>query len=182
VRDAFFVRFRGGYVPDSFAKKGMLAARVIPPGRGARAIVNTHFHDFSNDAFGGARRNHLEQLASTLKWIQTNWRVPIVLIGDFNIDSRAAYTTTQPTIETVLYRKLASIAKRAGAWWHDVNAHANQFKPVPTQASQNGAIDLHLLSDAANKAGLRFDSLVVAQQTKPPFSDHRLTVSSWSEA
>jgi hypothetical protein len=180
LRDAFFTPFRGGYVPDSFAKKGMIAAHVVPPGLSARAIVNTHFHDFSNDEYGGARQNHIEQLASVVNWINANWRVPIMLIGDFNIDSRSVYLAPQPTVETVLYNKLVSIGKSGGNFWYDVNANVNGFQPIPTQSDAEGAIDLHLLWDDAGRSDVRFDRFRF-EAGGPAFSDHRLVVSTWSE-
>lgn len=61
IRDAFFSKFTGGYTPDSFAKKRMIAVHFAPPGLAPRAIICTHFHDFCNDKFGVARRNNLQQ-------------------------------------------------------------------------------------------------------------------------
>ena len=180
IKDAFFVRFRGGYVPDSFAHKGIIAAYVAPPDSRPRAIVNTHFHDFSNDDYGGARQNHLEQLASVIKYIDVYWRVPTIVVGDFNIDSRIAYRAGDPTVERVLYSRLVSIGKPVGSSWFDVNARCNALVPLPTQSDADGAIDIHLVSDGKPEDGLafdrfRFDSGGVA------FSDHQMVTTSWSE-
>jgi Endonuclease/Exonuclease/phosphatase family len=180
IRDAFFSQFRGGYTPDSFAKKGMIAVNVVPPGLPARAIVSTHFHDLSNDAYGGARQNHLEQLSSVVNWINANWRVSTVVIGDFNIDSRAAYLDPQPTVEKVLYNKLVSTAMSGGSFWYDVNANANAFEPLPTQSDAAGAIDIHLLSDSAGKSNIQFDRFRF-ESNGVAFSDHQMVRSSWSE-
>ena len=38
-------------------------------------------------------------------------RAATLQIGDFNIDSRSAYLSPQPTVDTVLYNKLLSITK-----------------------------------------------------------------------
>ena len=182
IRDAFFVKFRGGYVPDSFAHKGMIAAYVAPNGLPPRAIVNTHFHDISNDKYGGARQNHLEQLASVVKYIDIYWRVPTIIVGDFNIDSRAAYRDGNPTVERVLYNRLVTTGKPAGTFWFDVNAQCNGFKPVPTQSDVDGAIDIHLVSDGRPERNFQFERFRFAASGGPVFSDHRLIVTSWSDA
>ena len=181
IRDAFFVRFRGGYVPDSFAHKGMIAAYVAPTGLPPCAIVNTHFHDISNDTYGGARQNHLEQLASVVKYIDVYWRVPTIIVGDFNIDSRAAYRQGNPTVERVLYNRLVSLGKPAGTFWFDVNARCNGLTPLPTQSDADGAIDIHLVPDGQPKKNYQFERFRFANGG-PAFSDHQLIVTSWSDA
>ena len=184
IIDAYFHKFQGGYVPDSFAKKGMIAARIAPAGLRQRAIICTHFHDFSNDAGGGARRVNLEQLAGTVNWINQHWRVPIVIVGDFNIDARDAYLNNQPTINHTLYRKLTQLGKPPGQFWHDMNAQFNAFKPEPTQSDEDGAIDIQLLSGPAGKSNLHFERFRFFRDTDPQqvaFSDHRLVCSTWSE-
>ena len=181
IRGAFFTKFRGGYTPDSFAKKGMIAVHFAPPGLSPRAMICTHFHDFSNDKFGGARRNNLEQLASVVKWIDLNWRVPVAIVGDFNIDSRDAYLNKHPTIDHSLYKALVSTAKPSGAFWCDMNAQLGAFKPVPTQSDANGAIDMHLLSSRAGMSKLAFERFRFADHRGVAYSDHQMLRSSWSE-
>lgn len=170
VRDAFFTRFRGGFSPDSFSNKGVLSALVHGVG-GRYALLNTHFHDYSNDRLGGARRNNIQALASVVRWIDDNWRVPIVLIGDFNIDARLAHRV-EPNVETVLYRSLITVRKAPGSFWLDVNARAHTPMPIVTQNGGARAIDHHLLSHGAGTSGHRFDAFVAG-------SDHLLTKSTW---
>jgi hypothetical protein len=173
VKDAFFTRFRGGFSPDAFSNKGVLSALVQGP-LGTYALLDTHFHDYSNDAQGGARRNNLQALASVVRWIDENWRVPIVLVGDFNIDSRAAHQVA-PSVETVLYRELISVRKAPGAFWFDINARAHAPMPVETQNGGGRAIDHHLLSQSAGTSQHTF-------QTFAAGSDHRLALSQWERA
>jgi hypothetical protein len=170
VRDAFFTRFRGGFTPDSFSNKGVLSA-LVRSDLGTYALLTTHFHDYSNDALGGARRNNIQALASVVRWIDDNWRVPIVLVGDFNIDARRAHLT-QPSVETVLYRQLITVRKAAGAFWFDVNARVNAPTPIITQNGGSHAIDHHLLSQSASTSNHRFETFVAG-------SDHQLIKSSW---
>jgi hypothetical protein len=171
VKDAFFTRFRGGFSPDSFANKGILSA-LVQTAAGKYALLDTHFHDYSNDAFGGARRNNVQALASVVRWIDAHWRAPIVLVGDFNIDARAAHQVS-PTVEGVLYRELVTVRKAPGAFWFDVNARVNAPMPVVTQNGGPCAIDHHLLSQAAGTSAHTFRTFVAG-------SDHQLTVSSWT--
>lgn len=182
IRDAFFVKFRGGYVPDAFAHKGMIAAYVAPAGLPPCAIVNTHFHDISNDTYGGARQNHLEQLASVVKYIEVYWRVPTIIVGDFNIDARAAYSAGDPTVERVLYNRLVTTRKPAGSFWFDVNARCNDLKPLPTQSDADGAIDIHLMADGTVEKDFQFERFRFASDDGAAFSDHQLLVTSWSSA
>jgi hypothetical protein len=172
VRDAFFTRFRGGFSPDSFSNKGVLAALVQGP-LGTYALLDTHFHDYSNDALGGARRNNIQALASVVRWIDESWRVPLVVVGDFNIDSRVAHQVT-PTVEGVLYRELIGVRKAPGSFWFDVNARAHAPMPIATQNGGGRAIDHHLLSTGAGTSGHTF-------QTFPSGSDHQLALSQWEK-
>jgi hypothetical protein len=173
VRDAFFTRFRGGFSPDCFSNKGVLCA-LVQSEQGTYALCNTHFHDYSNDQLGGARRNNIQALASVVRWIDDHWRVPIVLVGDFNIDARLAHQL-EPNIETVLYRSLITVRKAPGAFWFDVNARTHAPLPLVTQNGGTRAIDHHLLSQSARTSGHTFQTFVAG-------SDHRLVLSSWESA
>jgi len=173
VRDAFFTRFRGGFTPDSFSNKGVLSA-LVRSEFGTHAFLTTHFHDFSNDALGGARRNNIQALASVVRWIDDNWRAPIVLVGDFNIDARLAHLA-QPSVETVLYRELITVRKAPGSFWFDVNANVHAPTPALTQNGGTRAIDHHLLSQSQGTAGHSFETFVAG-------SDHQLIKSSWESA
>ena len=180
VRDAFFTPFRGGYIPDRFAHKGLLAVLFTPPGLSPRAVVNTHFHDYSNDAYGGARSTNIEQLAETVRWIEEHWRVPCTLIGDFNIDARRCYMDPEHCIDRNLYRRLLTVRKSRNQFWFDVNVHFNKQQPVPTQANGTGAIDMHLLASADGKS--EFEFVACAFGTAGNYlSDHKLVCSSWGE-
>lgn len=170
VRDAFFTRFRGGFSPDVFSNKGVLSALVHGP-LGTYALLNTHFHDYSNDGLGGARRNNVQALASVVRWIDDNWRVPIVLVGDFNIDARLAHQV-EPNVETMLYRSLITVRKAPGSFWFDMNARSHAPTPLVTQNGGTRAIDHHLLSTSARTSAHRFETFVAG-------SDHRLTKSTW---
>lgn len=181
VHDAFFTRFRGGYVPDRFAHKGLLAVCFTPPGLSRRALVNTHFHDYSNDEYGGARRTNIEQVAETVRWIDEHWRVPCTLVGDFNIDARGSYLDPEPTIDRTLYRNLLTVRKSKGRFWYDVNAQVHQRSPISTQANGRHAIDLHLLSNTEGKSDFAFVGYVFEREGGL-LSDHKLVCSSWSES
>jgi endonuclease/exonuclease/phosphatase family metal-dependent hydrolase len=174
VKDAFFTRFRGGYSPDRFSNKGVLAALLDSGETRPYAILTTHFHDYSNDAFGGARRNNLQALASVVRWIDENWAVPIVVTGDFNIDARQAHEQ-EPSIETVLYKELVILRKPPGHWWLDVNATVNAPMPKRTQREGERAIDYILLSEPKLASQLSFDCASCG-------SDHQLVTSSWISA
>jgi hypothetical protein len=173
VRDAFFTRFRGGFVPDSFSRKGILSALIRSP-LGSFALLTTHFHDFSNDSLGSARRNNIQTLASVVRWIDDHWRVPVVLVGDFNIDARLAHQI-EPNVDTVLYRELICVRKAPGNFWFDINARVNAPNPVGTQNVGSHAIDHHLLSESVSTSGHQFQTFVAG-------SDHRLIKSSWDIA
>ena len=172
VLDTFFQRYRGGYVPDSLANKGVLAALVRRGGR-RYAVVNTHFHNSAPDHWGRARTYQIEQLANAIKWIRSNWhKQSTILVGDFNIDSVRAYQRSEPLI-TTLYTRLISATGGVPATFWDVNAQLHQFSPVTTvAASRREAIDMHLLHPEAHLAGKTF-------ATKNTGSDHLLTVSEF---
>lgn len=176
VKDTFFTKFRGGYTPDSAANKGILAALVAPENLAPHAILTTHFHDYSNDPLGGARRNNIETLANVVHWIDDNWHAPIIVVGDFNIDSISAHAV-EPSVDTMLYRALLTVRKSGGAWWFDVNARANAPRPVNTmnRTSNLKAIDLHLLSSGEGTSFHTFEPF-------PCGSDHQLVRSSWEVA
>jgi hypothetical protein len=151
----------------------VLSALVHSP-LGAYALLDTHFHDYSNDAQGGARRNNIQALTSVVRWIDQNWRVPIVVVGDFNIDSRAAHQLT-PSVETVLYRELISVRMAPGSFWFDVNARAHAPMPLATQNGGGRAIDHHLLSRSSGTSAHTFRTFVAG-------SDHQLALSQWERA
>jgi endonuclease/exonuclease/phosphatase family metal-dependent hydrolase len=133
--------------------------------------LTTHFHDYSNDGFGGARRNNIQALASVVRWIDQFWRLPILLVGDFNIDGRLAHQV-EPSVETVLYRELLQFRKAPGRFWFDVNANVNRPMPRTTQNGGSRAIDHVLLSSAAGTSAHAFDAI-------PAGSDHCLIRASW---
>jgi hypothetical protein len=169
VRDAFFVRYRGGAIPDSLAQKGVLAVLFEQRGQPRRAVINTHMHDYSNDRFGQHRYAWLDTLVSCVHWIDKHWRVPTLVLGDFNIDSMTAYTrTSEPDFRC--YSRLIRIGTPAGQTWYDVNARVNQGRPVKTNNTRS--IDHHLLK-GERATGATFQSL------ETPESDHRLTLSQW---
>jgi endonuclease/exonuclease/phosphatase family metal-dependent hydrolase len=169
VRDAFFVRYRGGAIPDSFAQKGVLAVLFEAAGQPRRAVINTHMHDYSNDRFGQHRYAWLDTLVSCVKWIDRNWSVPTVILGDFNINSMTAYTrTSEPDFRC--YARLIRVGLTGTATWYDVNARVNQGQPVKTNATRS--IDHHLVK-GETMTGATFQSL------ETPASDHRLTISQW---
>jgi hypothetical protein len=169
VRDAFFVRFRGGAIPDSLAHKGVLAVLVETSGQPRRALVNTHMHDYSNDAFGQYRYSWIDTIVSCVQWIQRNWRVPIALLGDFNIDSIGAYAQTSDA-DRRCYSRLVRAGLPSGATWFDVNARTTGGNPIKTNSTR--AIDHHLIFGEAT-TGATFQSLETSE------SDHRLTISEW---
>ncbi|MBX3125691.1 MAG: hypothetical protein KF718_03205 [Polyangiaceae bacterium] len=169
VADSFFVRYRGGAIPDSLAHKGVLAALLAVPGEPRRAIVNTHMHDYSNDRFGSYRWSWLDTIVSCVQWINRNWNVRTLLLGDFNIDSIEAYRDSA-SANYRLYARLIRIGMGDGARWYDVNARVNAGSPVRTTRSV--CIDHHLVA-GETPAGASF----AAHQT--PASDHYLTVSRW---
>jgi len=171
VDDSFFSPFRGGEVPDRFANKGVLAALVRTPGQPRRAVVATHFHDYSNDAWGRARNNNLDVLSSSVSWIKKNWKVPIVLLGDFNINSKAAYAHAHDAYHRLYSRLVRLTMARDAAWW-DVNARFTALQPMATHGNGK-AIDHHLGSDPGVAAVPMFQALPGAG------SDHLLTISQW---
>lgn len=183
VKDSFFSPYRGGEVPDRFANKGVLAALVETPGQPRRAIVGTHLHDYSNDAWGRARNNNLDVLASALGWIRDNWRVPAIVLGDFNIDSRAAYHKTDETHRR-LYLRLVRLTLSGNAAWWDANARFTSFNPMATHDG-GGAIDHHLGVEPQGVVPL-FQALTRGttgstsnKNDGPGGSDHFLTISQW---
>ena len=169
VRDAFFVLYRGGAIPDSLAQKGVLAVLFEARGQPRRAVINTHMHDYSNDRFGQYRYAWLDTIASCVSWIDKHWRVPTTLLGDFNIDSEAAYDrSSEPDFRC--YSRLIRIGLKSGQTWYDVNARTNQGKPVKTNSSRS--IDHHLVrGETMTKPSF--------QSLETPASDHRLTLSQW---
>lgn len=167
VHDAFFSEYRGGALPDSMAKKGVLVALVSSPGQPKRALINTHLHDYSNDKFGKYRNSYIDVIISSVKWVLENWRVPVVMLGDFNIDSIHAYAKTD-AVERACYQRLISAGLEPGKTFYDVNARVHQGKPIKTTGSR--AIDHHLILDA----GLKKQSFA---SLSTPHSDHCLTVS-----
>lgn len=169
IDDAFFLKYRGGEIPDRFAKKGILAVLVRTPGQPKRAILNTHLHDYSNDGWGRARWVHLDTIASAVNWIRANWQVPVVLVGDFNIDSKRAYDRSDD-VERTLYGRLVRIGLPTGDSWWDVNARANSLSPELTNDSR--AIDHHLIWGETS-SGATFSVLPTSE------SDHHLTLSAW---
>lgn len=170
VRDAFFVLYRGGAIPDSLAQKGVLAVLFEARGQPRRAVINTHMHDYSNDRFGQYRYAWLDTVASCVKWIATHWRVPMILLGDFNICSHGAYTRiSEPDFRC--YARLVRIGLPNSQLWYDVNARANQGRPVKTNSSRS--IDHHFVHGESVKQAT-FQSLETSA------SDHRLTLSAWS--
>jgi len=138
VADSFFQRFRGGYFPDKVASKGLLCALVRRGGE-RRAFIATHFHNAASDRFGGARAHQVEQLANAVKWIDANWRAPITMLGDFNIDSLAAYKSASD-VERTLYSRLALAGRSRDRPHFDVNAQCNGFVPRATSTESPPAI------------------------------------------
>ncbi len=169
LEDSFFVKYRGGAIPDSLANKGVLAALVASPGEPRRAIVNTHMHDYSNDRYGMNRWAWIDTIVSCIQWINQHWRVRTILVGDFNIDSITAYTDTT-SADYRLYARLIRIGMGNNARWYDVNVRVNAGTPVRTTSTR--AID-HILVAGETPTGATFS----ARQT--PASDHYLAVGTW---
>ncbi|HMI92640.1 MAG TPA: hypothetical protein VK509_14795 [Polyangiales bacterium] len=170
VADSFFQRFRGGYFPDKVASKGLLCALVRRGGE-RRAFIATHFHNGSSDRFGGARAHQVEQLASAVKWIDANWRAPIAILGDFNIDSLAAYKSTSD-VERTLYSRLAVAGRSRDRPHFDVNAQCNGFMPIATSTDGKKTLDKVLLSAAPKNGSASF-------KTSDHHSDHHLIWAQW---
>lgn len=169
IKDSFFVKYRGGSIPDSLANKGVLCALVVTPGQKKRAVLNTHMHDYSNDRLGTARFAWLDTLISCVRWIQEHWRAPKVLLGDFNIDSIGAYDRSNQA-DFRCYQRLINIGMDGSDRWYDVNARVHKGKPIKTNATV--AIDHHLLG-GETVGPAKFASL------ETPHSDHRLTISEF---
>ncbi len=173
VADSFFQRFRGGYFPDKVASKGLLCALVRRGGE-RHAFIATHFHNAGSDRFGGARAHQVEQLANAVKWIDANWRAPIALLGDFNIDSLAAYKSTSD-IERTLYSRLAVAGRSRERPHFDVNAQCNGFVPLATSTDGNKTLDKVLLGAAPKRGSASFEISAHA-------SDHQLICAQWEPA
>lgn len=173
VADSFFQRFRGGYFPDKVASKGLLCA-LVRRGGARHAFIATHFHNASSDRFGGARAHQVQQLANAVKWIDAHWRAPIAVLGDFNIDSLAAYSNTSP-VERTLYSRLAVAGRNATCPLWDVNAQCHGFVPLTTSSDGKHTLDKVLLG-AVPKAGS------ASFRTGAHHSDHHLVCAQWEPA
>ena len=169
VLRSFFQPFRGGFSPDRFSSKGVIGALVRHQGQ-RYALLNTHLHNSDNDHAGRARANQIDQLAAAVQRVTRKWRAPIILLGDFNVDAKAAYGRTDP-VAINLFARLLRTGHTQGAHFFDLNGQAHDFQPLATNG-EGKALDLHLLS-GLSPSGPQFD---VSDQG----SDHLLTIGSWS--
>jgi endonuclease/exonuclease/phosphatase family metal-dependent hydrolase len=170
----FYDRYRFAQAPDRFAYKGVLAALVVKDGV-RRAFLTTHLNNSENDPAGRARAWQIEQLASILRYVDRAWRAPVCLLGDFNIDARAALLHAR-SLERILYARLLAAGRAPGAFLWDVNTRERlPNAPLRTSVTHETTIDLHLLDRTAGRSGLAFS-------THAADSDHFLTESRWNEA
>jgi hypothetical protein len=178
--DTYFEPFRFAQTPDRFAAKGILVARVRTNSM-QRVIINTHLNNASNDRAGNdpndqgrARARQIEQIASHVRWVDANWRAPVILLGDFNINVRNA-VANPGSADAFLYARLLSAGRARGTAWWDVHARLHLPRP-PIPTTQDGkTLDLHLLDRTRGRTNFTFFAT-------PCHSDHLLTESVWDEA
>lgn len=177
--ETYFERYRYAQTPDRFAYKGLLVA-LVSAGNSQRVVITTHLNNSANDEagddpsdWGRVRAHQIDQIANNIKWINAHWRAPVLIIGDFNINSVDAIANRSST-NCRLYSRLLAAGRSPGNWWWDINANTHQMKPIPTVPNKTAAIDLHLLDKSPGNIGVSFT-------TYPADSDHLLTESQWNE-
>lgn len=159
-----FYRFDDLAVPDLFSIKGVLKIEMTIAGF-SFALATTHFNDSENDMVDGrARRANIETVRRMVEDVDN---LPIVLVGDFNINAAAT---------TGLDRGLLGrLLDAGGRQWLEAgieNARQNGLAtPVPTVAQGRACIDLMLCSAPSGQVRLASGSY----RAREPFkSDHRL--------
>jgi endonuclease/exonuclease/phosphatase family metal-dependent hydrolase len=141
-----FFEFDGAQVPDKFALKGVLTVEVNLNGFKFILAV-THFHDSANDKVDGrARKANIKTVGQGLAGSS---HLPVVLVGDFNIDARARGTGK---LDDTLFKELMKTRNRRWLEAGQEFARLNGFaQPPPTVSSGGARIDFMLASPAARR-------------------------------
>jgi len=159
-----FYRFDGLAVPDQFSIKGVLKIEMTVAGF-SFALATTHFNDSDNDRVDGrARRANIDTVR---RMVEDVGDLPIVLVGDFNINAAA-----RAGLDVGLFKRLLAAGGRKWLEAGMENARQNGLAiPVPTVANGRACIDLLLCSAPSGRVSLASGSY----RAKDPFkSDHRL--------
>jgi hypothetical protein len=159
-----FYRFDGLAVPDEFSIKGVLKIEMTIAGF-SFALATTHFNDSENDMVDGrARRANIETVR---RMVQELGDLPIVLVGDFNINAAA-----RSGLDVGLLQRLLAAGGRTWLEAGIENARQNGLAvPVPTVHGGRSCIDFLLCSAPSGRVSLAAGSY----RARDPFkSDHRL--------
>jgi hypothetical protein len=163
-KNAKFYRFDGLAVPDQFSIKGVLKIEMTVAGF-SFALATTHFNDSENDMVDGrARRANIDTVR---RMVEDVGDLPIVLVGDFNINAAA-----KSGLDVGLFERLLAAGGRRWVEAGMENARQNGLAiPVPTVAGGRACIDF-LLGSAPNG---RVRLAAGSYRARDPFkSDHRL--------
>jgi hypothetical protein len=163
-KNARFYRFDALAVPDLFSIKGVLKIEMTVAGF-SFALATTHFNDSENDMVDGrARRANIDTVR---RMVEDVGDLPIVLVGDFNINAAA-----KSGLDVGLFGRLLTAGGRSWVEAGMENARQNGLAvPVPTVAGGRACIDF-LLGSAPNG---RVRLAAGTYQARDPFkSDHRL--------
>jgi endonuclease/exonuclease/phosphatase family metal-dependent hydrolase len=157
-----FCEFRGLPTPDCLSAKGAIAVG-FDLGTIEVLVVSTHFCDCDNDRVDGrARSGNIHTIASVIEGQDS----PIIVLGDFNIDSRA-----RSGLDVGLMQELMQMDSRSWIELGHKNAEAQGMaRPLPTLESGTQTLD-HVLCTCDDPMAL---SLVSYEAINPFGSDHRL--------
>ena len=163
-KNAKFYPFGGLQVPDLFSIKGVLKIEMTIAGF-TFVVATTHFNDSENDAVDGRAR--LANIETVRNLVEDAGDLPIVLVGDFNINAAA-----RSGLDLGLFRNLMAAGGRQWVEAGAENARQNNLAvPVPTVANGRACIDFMLGSAPSGRVSMAAGTYRARDLFQ---SDHRL--------